>query len=232
MKESSKEGKLFQAIKRNAKKFLRFRLILPGRLSRWLFKERLIRRNAWEYLKSKLYYENLMRYRCRELGKNFMLFGQLPYITGNGNIFIGDNVEVNDKVVLFTGGSVYPEPELRIGDNCVLGFMVQIRVAQQVLIGKNCMIANGVRISDNDGHPLYSQRREKELKLSPEQVKPVIIEDDVWIGEDSIILKGVKIGKGSIIGAGSVVRKSVLPMSIVAGNPATVVGFVPPPETG
>jgi acetyltransferase-like isoleucine patch superfamily enzyme len=155
-----------------------------------------------------------------------MLYGEVPFITGTGTIWIGDNVEIFDKVTFFTGGHIYENPIIKIGNGCSLGFMVQFRVAQKVEIGNNCMIAGWVRISDYDGHPLDPRRKEEGLKVSPEEVKPVIIEDDVWIGEGAIILKGVTIGKGSIISSGSVVTKSVPPMKIVMGNPGRVAMWV------
>jgi acetyltransferase-like isoleucine patch superfamily enzyme len=65
------------------------------------------------------------------------------------------------------------------------------------------------------------------LKLTPDDMKPVIIEDDVWLGERAVILKGVNIGRGSIVAAGSMVTKSIPPMSIVAGNPARIVKEIP-----
>jgi acetyltransferase-like isoleucine patch superfamily enzyme len=100
------------------------------------------------------------------------------------------------------------------------------------------MIAFDVLILDSDGHPINQQERCLEIesyhsllfprfgkqqikKYSPVlSIKPVIIEDNVWIGAKSIILKGVKIGKGAIIGAGSVVVGDVHPGTIVSGNPA------------
>jgi maltose O-acetyltransferase len=62
--------------------------------------------------------------------------------------------------------------------------------------------------------------------LVRENVKsgPVVIEDDVWIGLNAIILKGVKIGRGAVVGAGSVITKNVDPFTVVAGNPQKVVG--------
>jgi len=230
MSSNSKEGGLFNFFRRRAKKLIAMEFHLPRFICKFLWKERLLRKFGWEYLKSKLYYHNILRYRCRQLGKNFMLFGEMPSISGNGDIYIGDDVEIHSKVTFFTGGGVYPEPELHIGDGTSIGFNVLIRIAQKVEIGKNCLIASGVTIGDNDGHPLAPERRSASLKIGPKDVKPVVIEDDVWVGENAIILKGVTIGRGSIVSAGSVVTKSVPPMKIVMGQPARVVMWVPAPK--
>tara|TARA_B100000212_G_scaffold325142_1_gene286579 strand:- start:465 stop:860 length:396 start_codon:yes stop_codon:yes gene_type:complete len=79
------------------------------------------------------------------------------------------------------------------------------------------MIAHGAYISDADWHGIYD-RAEPVGKT-----KPIILEDNVWIGDSAIICKGVTIGKNSIIGAGAVVTKDVPQNSIFAGNPAKLV---------
>ncbi|MAD48508.1 MAG: hypothetical protein CMQ53_04035 [Gammaproteobacteria bacterium] len=89
--------------------------------------------------------------------------------------------------------------------------------AESILIGDACMIAHGVYISDADWHGIYDRAE------PVGNTKPVILEDNVWIGDSAIICKGVTIGKNSIIGAGSVVTKNVPPNSIFAGNPAKLV---------
>lgn len=99
-------------------------------------------------------------------------------------------------------------------------------------IGKFCSLAPGVRIGGLNHpknflttHPiLYNNIYEFNTNYSIKS-KPVFIDDDVWIGFNSIILGGVKIEKGAIIGAGSVVTKDVKAYSIVAGNPARVIGY-------
>ena len=63
----------------------------------------------------------------------------------------------------------------------------------------------------------------KDFNWNIVKTKPIVIEDDVWVGFNSIILKGVTIGKGSIVAAGSVVSKDVEPFTVVAGNPALVI---------
>ena len=83
-------------------------------------------------------------------------------------------------------------------------------------------IGSGVNISDNAGHPEDPIERRTQA-VSPESVRPVIIEDDVWIGTQAKIMPGVKIGRGAIVATGSVVTRDVPPMSVVAGAPARFV---------
>ncbi|MDA0775351.1 MAG: acyltransferase [Proteobacteria bacterium] len=89
--------------------------------------------------------------------------------------------------------------------------------AENITIGDSCMIAHGAYISDADWHGIYDRAK------PVGNTKPVVFEDNVWIGDSAIICKGVTIGKNSIIGAGAVVTKNVPPNSIYAGNPAKLV---------
>jgi maltose O-acetyltransferase len=91
-----------------------------------------------------------------------------------------------------------------------------------------------VNIHDSDSHSLSARERHERflekvrygshLVLEKTKCAPVFIEDDVWIGFNAIILKGVKLGKGAVVGAGSVITKNVEPFTVVAGNPQRVVG--------
>tara|TARA_B100001057_G_scaffold239976_1_gene240337 strand:+ start:102382 stop:102813 length:432 start_codon:yes stop_codon:yes gene_type:complete len=89
--------------------------------------------------------------------------------------------------------------------------------AEKIDIGDACMIAHGAYISDADWHDIYD-RAEPVGKT-----KPIVLKDNVWIGDSAIICKGVTIGENSIIGAGSVVTKDVPANSVFAGNPAKLV---------
>jgi acetyltransferase-like isoleucine patch superfamily enzyme len=89
--------------------------------------------------------------------------------------------------------------------------------AESIIIGDACMIAHGVYISDADWHGIYDRAE------PVGNTNPVILEDNVWIGDSATVCKGVTIGKNSIIGAGAVVTKNVPPNSIFAGNPAKLV---------
>ena len=113
-----------------------------------------------------------------------------------------------------------PGSEILIGDDvgmsgCVVSAHKSIRIGNRVLIG------SGALITDSDAHPLDPE--ERKTKKDGASI-PIVIEDDVFVGARAIILKGVTIGRGSVIGAGAVVTKDVPPFSIAAGNPARVIG--------
>ena len=127
------------------------------------------------------------------------------------------------------------EGRVQIGDYCyftnaVLLCELELRVGNYVLIGWNATIA------DTDFHPLApAERIADALACSPLAQgrprpaiprHPVIIEDDVWIGPNATVLKGVRIGQGSFIEAGSLVTRDVPPRSRVLGNPAQIIGRV------
>ena len=109
-----------------------------------------------------------------------------------------------------------PNGKICIGNNVgVSGATISSRCS--IIIGDNVLIGSGVLISDNDAHPLLACERND---FSKTQNAPVVIENDVFIGARAIILKGVTLGQGSVIGAGSVVSRDVPANVVVAGNPA------------
>jgi acetyltransferase-like isoleucine patch superfamily enzyme len=118
---------------------------------------------------------------------------------------------------------------LEIGENFAMSGG-SICVAQHVKIGNRVALGANTTIADTDFHPLDLALR----RQSPQQgnAGAVIIEDDVFVGMNSVILKGVTIGRGSVIGAGSVVAKDIPPGVIAAGNPARVIREISPNEPG
>jgi acetyltransferase-like isoleucine patch superfamily enzyme len=121
---------------------------------------------------------------------------------------------------------------IEIGDYCLLS-NTSIACYHHVSIGNYVFIAGGVNIVDTDFHPIDpAQRMLDTIAIStvgdktkrPEfSSRPVRIEDEVWIGYNATILKGVTIGKGAIIQPGAVVSKDVPSGAVVSGNPATVI---------
>lgn len=119
-------------------------------------------------------------------------------------------------------GAIYVEDgaSLTIGNNVGMS-STRMWIHKGVTIGDNVKIGACVLMTDTDAHPMdYLARR-----TSSEGTKsaPIVIEDDVWVGAHSIILKGVTIGARSVIGAGSVVTKSIPADCVAAGNPAKVI---------
>jgi len=111
---------------------------------------------------------------------------------------------------------------IMLGDYCLISPGVRISAADSIKIGNNCMLAANVYISDSDWHGIYNRIRPFRC------TKPVVLEDNVWLGESVIVNKGVTIGENCVVGAGSVVTKNIPPNSIAAGNPARVIKPINP----
>jgi acetyltransferase-like isoleucine patch superfamily enzyme len=165
------------------------------------------------------------------LGKNSALYQQSRTINLQNNpskITIESFTHSRAELLIFAR-----KGEIKIGNYCYIGEGTRIWSAEKITIGDRVLIAHNVNITDTNSHEIDASERHISFKELIEngkhpnyptvQTKPIIIEDDVWIGFNSIILKGVTIGKGAIIAAGSVVTKDILPYSIVAGNPAQII---------
>lgn len=141
-------------------------------------------------------------------------------------IFIGDNFRMNnvsiDNPIGIYGRCqfvVHPKAEIRIGKN--VGISQSALVSHcSIVIGDNVDIGGGTLIYTSDFHSLDYKIRMSKDDQKCKVNSPVIIEDNVFIGARSIILKGVTIGRNSIVGAGSVVTKSIPSNQIWGGNPA------------
>jgi acetyltransferase-like isoleucine patch superfamily enzyme len=144
-------------------------------------------------------------------------------------LILGDGVQV----YTWTSFNVEPAGCVRVGNNSILvGPMFMC--AEQITLGKNVTVSYHVTIADSDFHPTDPVLRIRDaIAITPfgdrsqrPQVvsEPVTIEDDVWIGIGSIILKGVHIGRGARLEAGSVVARDVPAHAIVHGNPAKSFG--------
>jgi len=111
---------------------------------------------------------------------------------------------------------------ISIGDYTVVLPGVRIGSASNVTIGRNCLLASKSYITDADWHDLYDRNS------APGASERVLLEDNVWLGDSSIVCKGVTIGENSIVGAGAVVTHDVPANSVAAGNPARVVKELDP----
>jgi len=130
-------------------------------------------------------------------------------------------MNINVKRMAFFGSG----KNLDIGNNSDIGLNAHIAGIDsggEVTIGSNVLMGPDVTILTTE-----HEFKHKNIPIVFQGIKAsrVVIEDDVWIGMQVIILSGVKIGKGSVIGAGAVVTKDVMPYSIVGGVPAKIIGW-------
>ena len=161
------------------------------------------------------------------LGKDVCIPGKVAWLIRGGKISIGDNFYFSsgdgvNPIASNLQGSVYVEngASLSIGNNVGMS-STRMWIHNGVAIGDHVKIGACVLITDTDAHPLdYMARR-----TTNEGTKsaPIVIEDDVWVGAHSVILKGVTIGARSVIGVGSVVTKSIPADCVAAGNPCRVI---------
>ena len=224
------EGPFWSRLKATILAVLRFHIPVVGILRPlfgFLFGVHVFFRELLGKMLRFFWYEPLFRSQCSRIGSGFLM-ENLPYIVGTGRIALGDHVVFGGKVVFMFGNRGAHTPEVAIGDHTFVGHSVSLSASDSIRVGEHCLIASGVQISDYDGHPVDAARRRAGEPTPPEGIRPVTIGNDVWIGSNAIILKGVSIGDRSVVGAGAVVTRDVPPDVVVAGNPARVVKHLAP----
>jgi serine acetyltransferase len=159
----------------------------------------------------------VLRAMCVSIGKRLQM-ERIPNITGPVRIYLGDDVRLSGQSSI-SGGRVLSNPEFRVGNRSFIGSGCAFSVAKSITIGDDVLIAGGCTVSDYSGHPLDPEKRIAEIQVDPEDVRPVRIENKVWLGRGATILPGVTIGEGAVVGAATVVTKDVPPGHICVGNP-------------
>jgi acetyltransferase-like isoleucine patch superfamily enzyme len=152
---------------------------------------------------------------------------------GRGAIRVGARSHVHGRLLVFAHGG-----DIAVGDDCFIGEGAEIWSGASIRIGSRVFVAHGVNIHDTSSHPRSARLRhiqfarhgDPELARALQEVRtaPVVIEDDVWIGFNAVLLKGVTVGRGAIVGAASVVTGDVPSFAMMAGNPARQVGEATP----
>lgn len=197
-------------------------LLLIGRIWNYIFPFFEI----WNAVKMRLY-TGYYSAKFKSFGRNSLIKPSFQMTRGLKHISVGNNAYIGSEVQL-TAWEIYQDqkfsPQIIIGNNAAIGDNSHITAINSIIIGENVLTGKRVLITDNahgssdpalldiapNKRPLYSKG-------------PVVIEDNVWIGEKASILPGVTIGRGSIIGANSVVTKNIPPYALVGGNPAKII---------
>lgn len=165
----------------------------------------------------------LLKGRLNSVGKNLYLYGGLPYITGPLNIDFGDNCRVSGQTTFSGRSCARQTPELRVGSNIDIGWMTTIAIGSKVVLGNNVRIAGRSLLAGYPGHPVDPEARAAGLPENDEQVGDIILEDDVWLATGVTVTANVRIGRGTIVAAGSVVTSDLPPMVLAGGIPAKVI---------
>jgi len=192
-----------------------------------------LRRNNQPYVIKKCLNWLNREYTKRFLAPQFDSLGRAPHVFSpqhvvvfGRDIHIGHHPHIiaasDSKIRLTTWPSKGNPGRIDIGDYCLISPGNRISAAQSIRIGNNVMLAANCYISDCDWHGVYNRTRPFRC------TKPVVLEDNVWLGERVIVGKGVRIGENSVIGAGSVVTKNIPANCIAAGNPAKVIKTINP----
>ena len=154
------------------------------------------------------------------VGARVRTMGGGPRLINYGFMSIGEDTRIVSHVVkveLCTGVGA----ELLIGKGVHINYGVSVGAVKSVRIGDRVRLGPYCRIVDSDFHDVYN-------RAQPAVPRPVVIEDDAWIGMHAVILPGVRIGKASIVCTGSVVTKDVPDFTVVGGIPAKVLRQLDP----
>jgi len=153
---------------------------------------------------------------AQSIGRRCRVWGR-PKVTVRGALVIGERLQLMSTVwrsELFVG----PGGRLEIGDRVFINYGCSIGATELIRIGSRCNLGTQVHLMDNDWHRLEPERRHERPSS-----RPIVLEDNVWLGARVIVLPGVSIGEGSVVGAGSVVVRDIPARSLAVGAPARVV---------
>jgi len=168
--------------------------------------------------------------RVSSCGNNSTIIGVVSKRAPKSTIVIGNDCLIEGSLVTETDNS-----KIIIGNNTFIGGGSLVDCIISISIEDDVLISHGCILADSDNHSTRYSTRKKDLAdwkkgthdWSTTESSPIKIDRGSWIGMKSIILKGVTIGEGAIVGAGSVVTKDVPPYTIVAGNPAKIIREIP-----
>ena len=157
-----------------------------------------------------------------EFGKNSVI--QLPVrLVGEHRIAIGSNVffASGGWLQVVENGEPSDEVALRIGDGCAFAGGCVLSAVKSLTLGRNVVTARNCYIADHSH--AYTAVGVPTAEQGLTDILPVVIEDDVWLGQNVVILPGVRIGRGAVVGANSVVHSDVPSYSVAVGIPARIV---------
>jgi acetyltransferase-like isoleucine patch superfamily enzyme len=164
--------------------------------------------------------EPLFKAYCKDYGPRVRTGTFIHWIQGRGDLILGEDIVVDGKCTFSFAARFSDRPTMMIGDHTVISHNCKFSIGKRITIGQHCLIASDVWMFDSSGHASEPSARRAGMPPEPEDVRPITVGDNVWIGTRAIVLPGVTIGECSIVATGSVVTRDVPPYIVVAGNPA------------
>lgn len=168
---------------------------------------------------------SLLIFRAFKSAPSNVRFGKISHLRKPENISIGSNSFFDDYLYLTSwGNNKTNQGIISIGSNCSFGAFNHISSYNSIYIGNNFLSGKWVTISDNN----HGDTSKESLIIPPLHRRlsskgPIVIGDNVWVGDKVTILSGVKIGNNVVIAANSVVVKDIPSFSVVAGVPCKIV---------
>ena len=171
------------------------------------------------------YAEYFLRPECEYLGPWYTIMKPWYVHISGDNVRIGHSFtaigEPGNRVEIGVWGREQGQGSVTIGDACLMSPGSRISASDSIVVGDGVMLANGAYITDCDWHGIYD-------RMARDEPAPVTIGDNVWLGDNCAVLKGVTIGENSVVAARAVVTRDVPANVVVAGSPAKVVKELDP----
>lgn len=229
MDEPKEKKGLFNRLLKPVAKKLIYNTFIPGPGTRWLysgvFQADFFGRELYEWGRRSLVATPAFLARCRSHGDDIAI-ERIPYMTGPCQVEMGSSIRFAGQINILVGNT---DAVLKLGNGVFLGHETTFGLARRIELGDFVGIGERTYITDTEGHRHYNPNRPIwEVAAGEEEIGEVIIEDNVQIGQDCMILKGVRIGARAVIGAGAVVRSNIPSDAVVMGNPARVVKRMTP----
>ena len=212
-----------RAARRCRRAVMNFTLPLPRLLLRPLLAVFLALRTSYYFLIRVFVCEPLFKAYCEQYGSGVRTGVFVHWVTGSGKLIVGDDVLIDGKCSFDFAVRYAERPTLTIGNHTIVSHGCSFTVGRQITIGSHCLIAANARLFDAPGHPTDPALRKAGNPANPEDVRPICIQDNVWIGTGAVIFPGVTVGEGSVVAIGAVVVNDVPPYTMVGGNPARMI---------
>lgn len=182
--------------------------------------------SSWKKM-YRLFYTGYITKEFKKFGFNSRIEPHCNLLVGSQYISVGSNSYLGRGIQLTAWDNYETQlfsPSIEIGDNCQIGDYAHITAINSIILGNNVLTGKFLLVTDNS----HGLTHKNEIETSPVKRPlyskgPVVIEDNVWLGDKVSIMPDVRIGKGSIIAAGSIVTRDVAPYSLVGGNPAKLI---------